>query len=329
MNILYTLDNNFISQVAASICSVCENNKEEKIKFFIFSEKISDQNKQQLNNFVMKYNQEISIIEIGDLHQYFDFDFDTLGWNSVVLARLLCDKILPQSIEKILYLDGDTIVLRSLKEVWATDLTDYPLAACIEPTVDSKRKHELNMDTYPYFNSGVLLINLKLCRENDIFPKIIEYYKENDGRLFAPDQDAINGYLKGKIAVLPPKYNFANTYIFYPYKTLCKISGESGFVDKETYRDSINNPTIIHYLGEERPWRIGNEHNFKDEFIKYANMTPWGVKEEKGWNTYFRCWNLFNIVMKYFPYLRYCIINSLIPMFMKYRKQNREKKNAK
>lgn len=326
MNILYTLDNNFISQVGASICSVCENNKNKHLCFYIFSEKITEENKDKLNQLVDSYNNGISIFEIGDLHQYFDFDFDTLGWNSVVLARLLCDKILPQTVNRILYLDGDTIVLRDLEELWEIDLANCSIGACIEPTVDINRKRQLNMEEFPYFNSGVLLIDLEKCRQEKTFEKIIEYYRQNDGKLFAPDQDAINGCLKGKIFVLAPKYNFANTYYFYPYKTLCKIAGKSGFVDRRIYDESMSYPTIIHFLGEERPWRKGNFHHFKNDYKKFVAMTPWGYVQENGWETYFKCWNLFNFIMKPFPYIRYIVINSLIPIFMKYRKKARNKK---
>lgn len=60
--------------------------------------------------FGQKYNRNVIIKELGDIKQYFDFEFDTTGWNSIVLARLVLDKFLPEDMEKVLYLDGDTIV---------------------------------------------------------------------------------------------------------------------------------------------------------------------------------------------------------------------------
>lgn len=141
MNILFTLDNNFVSQVAASICSICENNSQEQIHFFLFSKGISDENKAKLKSFIEGYKQSVSIYEIGDLDQYFDFEFDTSGWNPIVLARLLCEKILPDSIDRILYLDGDTIVLEDLSDLWKTDMKGSPIGGCIEPTIDKTRKN--------------------------------------------------------------------------------------------------------------------------------------------------------------------------------------------
>ena len=164
MNIVYTLNDKFVPQVAAGICSVCENNTDfENITFYIISKEITDENKEKLTKLVKKYNRKIEIIELGDIKKYIDFEFDTTGWNSIVLARLVIDKLLPETIDKILYLDGDTIVRGNLSELWNTDISEYILAASIEPTVDRERKKQLGLEKLPYYNAGILLINLKKC----------------------------------------------------------------------------------------------------------------------------------------------------------------------
>lgn len=132
MNIVYTLNDKFVPQVAAGICSVCENNlNASNINFYLISNEISDENKALLEEFVKSYKRKISIIELGDIKKYFDFEFDTTGWNSIVLARLVVDKLLPKDIKRILYLDGDTIVRGSLEELWNQELGENILAASI------------------------------------------------------------------------------------------------------------------------------------------------------------------------------------------------------
>ena len=132
MNIVYTLNDKFVPQVAAGICSVCENNlNASNINFYLISNEISDENKALLEEFVKSYKRKISIIELGDIKKYFDFEFDTTGWNSIVLARLVVDKLLPKDIKRILYLDGDTIVRGSLEELWNQEVGENILAASI------------------------------------------------------------------------------------------------------------------------------------------------------------------------------------------------------
>ena len=178
------------------------------------------------------------------------------------------------------------------------------------------------MEKIPYINAGVLLIDLKKWRAEQTGRRILEYYREHDGNLFANDQDAINGCLKGEICYLPPRYNFYNIYWFYSYQVLKKLMGEAWYYDEAIYRKSVEHPAIIHYLGEERPWRKGNHHKFKEEYERYHGMTEWREeKEEEGWELYYRCWGIFNFFMKPFPMLRYKIINGLIPTFMKWRKK--------
>lgn len=327
MNILYTLNDKFVPQVAAGICSVCENNKDiDEINFYLISKEITDENKKKLVEFGKQYNRNVIIKELGNIKQYFDFEFDTTGWNSIVLARLILDKFLPEKMEKVLYLDGDTIVRGSLKELWNTDIEDYVIGASIEPTVDKDRKKNLGLELKPYYNAGVLLVNLKKWKQINAGKIILDYYKKNNGKLFANDQDAINGSLSDNILTILPKYNFYNIFYQYPYNFLKKLMKPVEYIDKDDFEKCVENPIIIHYLGEERPWRTGNNHKYKDDYLKYLNKTPWKNQGmESGWRLYFICWDIFNFISRPFPLIRYKIINSLIPTFMKIRSKKVKK----
>ena len=242
------------------------------------------------------------------------------------MARLFLDKLLPQEVDRILYLDGDTLVLEDLGSFYYRDLGDKVIGMCPEPTVDKSRKEFLALKEHPYHNSGVLLIDLKKWRREEIGKKVIEFYQFHEGKLFAPDQDALNGALKEQIFTLPICFNYFNIYDVYPYKTLSELSKPTKFMSQEDFNHFRKAPTIIHYLGEERPWRKGNTHRFKKEYLYYLHKTPWkDTPMEEGWQLYFVCFRIFNIVMKPFPMLRYKIINSLIPSFMKYRKKQLQK----
>ena len=130
MNILYTTDDKFVGKVGASICSVFDNNKSmEQISVYIIGQDISKENRRKLKELSQIYGRSIEIIELENLKNYFDFEFDTSGWNQIVLARLLLDKLLPDYIERIIYLDGDTINISNLQSLWETDLNGKVLGA--------------------------------------------------------------------------------------------------------------------------------------------------------------------------------------------------------
>ena len=151
---------------------------------------------------------------------------------------------------------------------------------------------------------------------------IFDFYKKYNGNLFANDQDAINGALKKEILTISPTYNFYNIFYQYNYNFFVRLLKPIKYIDKDVYQDAVNNPTIIHYLGEERPWRKGNTHKYRKDYKYYLSLTPWkDTPDEEGWNLYFFCWRIFNFFTKPFPGLRLRIINGLIPFVMKLRKR--------
>ena len=327
MNIVYTTDRTFLPQTAAGITSVCENNRKAgRIWFFIFFLQVTEEEQKRLNAHVHAYAgdhriREVIWTDLKDMNSWFDFSFDTSGWNPIVLARLLMGQLLPKDVHRVLYLDGDTIVRKSLAGLWHQDLCGAVLGACMEPTCSRKRKEMLGLSGKPYYNAGVLLADLDAWREQKTGEEIIRFYKEQGGRLFANDQDAINGCLKDRILPLSVAYNYHNTYDIYRYRLLEKNCDYPVPSRKELERIR-KDPCIVHFLGEERPWREGNKHRFRDEYLYYLSLTPWkGQGMEYGWSLYFLCWRVFNRVMRPFPLLRCRIINQLIPLVLQRRKQ--------
>ncbi len=322
MNILYILDNNYVPQVAAGICSVCENNKSVKeLHFYVVSLHISEENENMLFDFVKDYEEgdiirQVSFVEVENVSELFDFSIDTKGWNPVVLIRLVLDRLLPADVSRVLYMDGDTIVRGNLEKLWNTDMKDCSIGASIEPTCSRERKEKLGLKNMPYYNAGIMLIDLDNWRRHNTGKEILDYYRNSGGFLFANDQDAINGSQKGKIITLSCTYNYHNTYDIYNYGIFkyCDYKVPS----KQEMKQIKENPCIIHYLGEERPWRMGNTHRFRDDYFYYLNQTPWkGMNIETGWEKYFLCWRIFNFFMKPFPLLRCYIINMLMPILLK------------
>lgn len=323
------MNDGYVPQVAASALSLIDHNP-GKHTFHVFSFGISEENVEKLHHMIVEKGCDFQVYEVGDIERRLEFEVDTLGFHISVLARLFVGRILPETVERVLYLDGDTIVLEPLDELWNMEL-NLPLAMSIEPVTHRRHLKELGMpeDAF-YCNSGVILFNLKLWREKQCEKRVLEYYRERSKELIAPDQDALNGALTGEIAALEPRYNFCTNFINYPYATLKKLMRPADYIPEETFEKSKRAPAIIHYLGEERPWREGNKHPYRDEFRKYLSDTPWGDRpEDQGWKGYFFCFYLFNFLIKPLPMLRWKIIDSLIPAFMRYRKKQLMKKETK
>lgn len=325
MNILYTVDDAFVPQLAAGMCSIFENNRNaQAIDVYVFGQGISDGHARMLDEFAHGYGRRIHLIDISNLMDLIGVDFDTKGWKSIVLARLVMARLLPADVHRILYLDGDTIVRRSLQPLWDMDLEGNTLCMVAEPTVDRGRLSEIGLAGRPYYNAGVLFVDLDAWRATDAERRVLSCIEHEGAHLFANDQDAINITLADEIKQISPAYNYANTFDIYPYRFLARLVPT--WVDRETFDAAREDPIIIHYLGEERPWRRGNTHRFRDDYLRYLSLTPFAdAPLEEGWTSYFRLWNVFNVLTHPFPALRLHIITALIPAFMRHRQRQRER----
>lgn len=204
MEIVICTDNNYVMPAGVLICSICENNVTEKIRFHIIvDDTFLEENRQSLFEEVLRYNQEIYFHHI-DKNLYSSFPVGLKGQISyLTLAayyRLFLGKILPTTIKKVLYLDCDIIVRHNLAELWNIDIDDYAVG-CVTDQYDGLI-YPYNRLRYPqnlgYFNSGVLLVNLDYWRENHLLEKFIDFLGKYPERALAFDQDVLNYVLRNK-----------------------------------------------------------------------------------------------------------------------------------
>lgn len=136
---------------------------------------------------------------------------------------------------KALYLDCDTIVCSSIEKMYETPLGDCLAGMIMEPTVYKEMKESIDMDKDDaYFNSGVILMDLAGWRRENVLKKLLDFYGDHAGSLFACDQDTINGALNGRILPLSPRYNFFTNYRYFRYNTLVQLCDAYRAVGKKS-----------------------------------------------------------------------------------------------
>lgn len=105
----------------------------------------------------------------------------------------------------------------------------------MEPTVYKEMKESIDMDKDDaYFNSGVILMDLAGWRRENVLKKLLDFYGDHAGSLFACDQDTINGALNGRILPLSPRYNFFTNYRYFRYNTLVQLCDAYRAVGKKS-----------------------------------------------------------------------------------------------
>lgn len=310
MNLVYASNDHYARHLAVSMVSVLDQNQEaDQITIYVISIGLSADSRQRLGEIADRYKRKLQFVELNDIRERFDYDIDTRGFDISAMGRLFIGQLLPAEMERVLYLDCDTVVVRSLEKLWKMDLKGHTVGAVMEPTIYEAVKKDIKLGKKtPYFNSGVLLIDLARWRSSQAEKRILDFYREKEGRLFACDQDAINGALKGDIVSIPPKYNFFPNYRYFSYENLVRHSPSYGAVTKEMFVKAKKHPAIIHFMGDERPWIAGNLNHYHKAYDRYLAMTPWaGTPKEKGKELYMVLYHLMDYATVLWPELRWII----------------------
>lgn len=307
MNVVYASNEKYVKHMAASMASLFEKNKNERrIVAYVVSIGITEGSKALLEEMAGRYGRTVCWLEMEDIRGQFDFDVDTRGFDISAMGRLFVGRLLPETVRRVLYLDCDTVVARPLGRLWRTSLQDKTLGAVMEPTIYKAVKQGIGLGREDaYVNSGVLLIDLKKWRERDVEKRLLGFYKEKGGSLFACDQDTINGALKDEIFYLPPEYNFFTNYRYFSYRELVRQSGTYRAVGKEEFCRAKRHPAVIHYAGDERPWIAGNRNHYRKAYEAAAALTPWaGEPKEAGREWYMLAYHLMDYVTVICPFAR-------------------------
>ncbi len=310
MVVAYASNDGYARHLAASMCSLFDQNQaEETIRVYILSNQMSEEHIAKLRSVADRYGREMIVVELGDVRGRFPYEIDTRGFDVSALSRFFMAEMIPASEDKILYLDCDTIVCDSLSSLWEVPMDNVPIAAVMEPTVGMGIKSQIDLPRdAAYFNSGVLLINLALWRAENVQAKLLEFYRQKEGKLFACDQDTLNGALRDRIRMLEPRYNFFTNLKYFPYSSLIVRTGDYAKVTREQFREAKKRPAILHFLGDERPWKRGNLNPYREYYGKYLAMTPYvGAKKETGQELYLLCFHLLEWVTVIFPEIRFAI----------------------
>lgn len=274
-------DNNYAMPTGVMLCSLCENNKDASLFIHVIYLKLSENNRNLLKKTVEKYHQTIAFYEIEESAlpsiQTFS-DHQKLPISAFL--RLFVGSILPNDVHRVLYLDGDIIVRKSIDELYNTEFMDTGVAVVLDCKMNgSDISRTFNALKYPpylgYFNSGVLLVNLDYWRNKKIETLFIETIKDYMRVLYHSDQEVLNKVFCNSKVLLPFTFNFQHGFRFKPEYRM--ISWEYNKEIEETYRE----PVILHFTGS-KPWNASCDDPYQQEFHKYKALTPWKDLPIKG-----------------------------------------------
>ena len=265
MHIFFASDENFAMHLTAVLSSILLNANDNDFHFFhILDDDISDRSKQIILELKRIKDFDIEFIKI-DNNIFKDCPLvpNCSHITRQTYYRYIIPKIKPQ-LEKVLYLDCDIIVKKSLSDLYNIDLGDKYCAVVQEMNPYFSPKDEKRLGINAEFNAGVILFNNRKLVEENLTPVFFENTQKlyEQGLLVWQDQDVLNYTFKDNVLWLNPKYNYQQNMGRKPYYT--------EYCLKEL-NDAKKNIVIVHYNNNHKPWKFNTDFYAFDYYFALLN----------------------------------------------------------
>lgn len=190
------------------------------------------------------------------------------GYPRVVWLRILLPELLPE-VERILYLDGDIVVVDDVMPLVTTSLSGN-LVGAVTNAYRYGQEFYAALDlpaAESYFNTGVLLMNLAAMRAEGTAQRIADAARKYKSRF--PDQAALNPVLHRRRLRLPARFNVQGEFYYRSPKDLV--------LDAQEVREAMQHPIVMHYTGPAiaKPWHRLCPHPRRELYALYRRQTPW------------------------------------------------------
>lgn len=263
MNILVTLDRGYVYPLCTMLSSLVDNNPGGCINLYVAHSSLTSEDFSKIRSALGESPTEVYPIKIDN--SLFENAPTKNRITKETYYRIFAPLYLPRSVDRIIYIDPDTIILNSLNTFYSMDFGRYLIigAKHFDGAIDNWNKFRLTLRNSPhYINAGVMLMNIEKMRQELTAEKVFRCVKKNYFRLFLADQDVINILYDGRIG----------TYSEYVinldercYSRLCRSMPD------EKALDFVKNYTVIvHFNGKEKPWKSEYNGRLKCFFDRYA-----------------------------------------------------------
>ncbi len=284
INILYQFNERYVPYALVSMTSVLENNKD--VSIYVLGEGLSDASVNRITELVRSYDAKVTFPDTASLIE----KFKVLGMIPYrgaysVYCRLFFTDLLEMTGKRVIYLDADTIVDKSLFSLMEYDLGGKSIGMVLESQRDDYKVMIGMNRSSDYYNSGVILYDVDKWVANAYCNKLVDHIR-NVRSSYIGDQDFLNIVCEGDVCRLPITYNFQplhGRYSVKQYFGAYPAISEDDYYSTEEIEDAAKGATIYHcyrWLGE-FPWNKDNWHPFNVIFDKYMKKVSFAKEKAR------------------------------------------------
>ena len=272
MHIAFAIDENFVQPLCATLSSFFRHHSGGPVTIHLLADRLPDAAHRRLEQFVRDRGAAYRA-HAPAAAQFGDLPLAMTHVSQATFFRLLLPDLLP-AVDRILYLDVDLLIRRSLEPLYTIDLHGHPVAAVsdVRPADHAAR---LGVDAaLGYLNAGVLVMDLPAIRRERMTDRALAYLRDNRAspkRCLLADQDGINVALEGRWLRLPDTWNFFLSHCAEHPRNLAP----------HLLQQLLDGPAIVHYCGHKKPWMRLYALPFQQEYLSQAARD--GIHFPRGW----------------------------------------------
>ncbi len=287
LNIAFITDKNYLLPTIVAITSLLESKLPESEYFiYLYGIGLSEDEKIKINEISEKYAQPIAIEDIDEdalLKKYIGLKKHECCANTSSLIKFDLADLCPKDV--LLYLDGDIIVKQDLSSLENIVFIEDIYAAVVKESGLLYNKNLIKQNIQEYFNSGVMLLNLKMIRRDHLSNRLyLEKMQSADNSLM--DQHVFNKVFENRTIALDHKYNVLFTSIM---RASCfhgiTIADINNLYNKNysSFDDIAATAAIIHYSTFDKPWKYSDVDavNYWNEYYDKSVVSNKKLKRKK------------------------------------------------
>lgn len=279
VNVLYQFNEAYVPFAGISMTSLFENNKDiNTLTVYVLDEDITQDSKNKLIKNAEKYGRSIVFFNTEILvKNMIELGIPPYRNSYATNMKMFIPMFLDKSIERILYIDSDTIITGSISDFYFSDLGNNAISMILDSFGGNHKLYVGLNRRDDYYNGGVILYDVFKWREEKCTDLIVSHVKNIRAHYMSPDQDLINIVLNDKIKKADLRYNLQPLHTAYPVKLGMRFFPQDNYYDNETIKEALEHPVIVHtfrFLGE-FPWHIDSLHPSTPLFDKYMAISEW------------------------------------------------------
>lgn len=248
MNLLFAINHNFTELLRGCLTSVLKNAGYDRYEVYILHSDLTAEDQNAIRQ-TAGGKAELHFLPIDET--MFDGFPETNRYPKQIYYRLAAPLLLPEELDRILYLDVDLVVINSLQELYHTDFEGNYYIACSHVGSSLTKLNQLRLgveEDVPYVNTGVMVMNLPLLRQNLTLEQLRMIAMEKMRSFILPDQDILTIMHGDHIKLADTlRYNLSDRLI-----RLQNADPRNERIDLQWVREHA---AILHFYGKNKPWK--------------------------------------------------------------------------